>query len=236
VAGRRFPLAIRHPREGRSHPPPGFFSRAPRGRILLLGSPSVTTGIRATAGFPAAKALLLAGPRRSTVRSGPWPRRRAVPDPPTRKGLNSPCWSVDWNFVPVGEGREASRRSSAASPTRGDGPGSGEAALAWLVAQPCLSSWRGRDEGRGRGGLQRLEQLLEPCLPFRCGQHLWRGRRVGNRKRVVRTGRTSTATGSRNKARACGKEGRRWRVSAPRAAVQGSSMRPVSSLLPAVTR
>ena len=127
MAGRHFPLAIRHPREGRSHPPPGFFSRAPRGRILLLGSPSVTTGIRATAGFPAAKALLLAGPRRSTVRSGPWPRRRAVPDTPTRKGWKQTLLVGRLELCSSGAG-EASRWCFAASRTCGDGPGSGEEA------------------------------------------------------------------------------------------------------------
>jgi hypothetical protein len=44
-----------------------------------------------------------------------------APDTPTSKGRKIPSWSVDWNFVPVGEGREASGWCSAASPPRGDG-------------------------------------------------------------------------------------------------------------------
>ncbi len=92
-----------------------------------------------------------------------------VPDTPTPKGRKRPWWSVDWNFVPVGEGREASRWSFAASPTRGDGPGSGEAALAWLVAQPVplLVDRAGRGAGAGEWRVRAVYPLSGLDLPRR---------------------------------------------------------------------
>jgi hypothetical protein len=73
-----------------------------------------------------------------------------VPDTPPPNGRKRPCWSVDWNFVPVGQGR---RRGGAPPLHRPAGMARGRGRQPWRGSSlsPCLSVRRGRDEGRGPG-------------------------------------------------------------------------------------
>jgi hypothetical protein len=86
--------------------------------------------------------------------------------PPTRKGRKRPYWSVDWNFVPVGEGgvEVVLRRVTDPRGWPGVGGGSPGVARRSARASPHGDGWT---RGGGRGGLQRLDAVpgAVPSVP-----------------------------------------------------------------------